>query len=624
MRITLVTMPWATIDVPSLALGILTTKASAAPDVDVRTVYANLDYADWASEKVGMDSSEYSFLAEDSYFVGCGDWVFSSALYADRSWRVDEFDRVIAPGIAESRLQLLRTLHELAPDAIEHLVATILDSDPDVVGFTSTFQQNVASLAAARRIKELAPQVTTVMGGANCDGPQGSSLHRNFPFVDFVVRGEGEVAFPALLEALAGGGSVADIPGLCFRTADGTSVAKPMPARPLPPAQIARPDYSDYFQRLETSIARSWTEPKLVLESSRGCWWGEKHHCTFCGLNGSFMEFRGKPPEAFLDEITTLVRRHRVLDVIVVDNIIEMGYLNSLMPALAEAGCDLRIHYEIKANMRRHQLQALYDGGVVLVQPGIESLSTKVLRLMDKGVTGCQNVRLLRDAESVGIALSWNYLYGFPGEEPGDYTSILGQLPALHHLPPPTGCSRIGIERFSPYFERPELGFSPLTPAAHYRVIYDLAESELSDLAYLFAAPQRGIGGDLAGTLAAALADWGAAHSASRLTHCDLGDEIVLVSQRNGFPWSVEHITDPVELTAFRVLEQPRRTATLAQGLSEAAGAPVAGSQVDAMLSRWRELGVIFEEDGHVIHIAPEATNAELTRIGHLALRFRG
>lgn len=625
MRIVLVNMPWATIDVPSLALGILTTRTrQAVRDADVRTIHANLDYVDWAGEKLGLDGAEYSFFAEDSYFAGCGDWVFSSALYGDRGWRLDEFEHVIAAGIPPERRALTRRLHELAPDAIEHLVGKILDQHPDLVGFTSTFQQNTASLAAARRIKELAPEVTTVFGGANCEAQQGNALHRNFPFVDFVVRGEGELAFPALLDALAGTGSLADIPGLCFRTGDGDPVANPMAARPLPPGQIARPDYADYFHRFETSLARSWADAKLTVESSRGCWWGEKHHCTFCGLNGGFMQFRGKPAEVFLAEITELVRQHRVLDIVVVDNILEMDYLNSFLPALASLGNDLRIHYEIKANLRRHQLQALHDAGVVLVQPGIESLSSRVLKIMDKGVTGCQNVRLLRDAESVGIAVSWNYLYGFPGEAAADYTSILDQLPRLHHLTPPTACSRIGIERFSPYFERPELGFDPLRPAPQYSAIYDLPETELMDLAYLFAAPRRGIDDALADRLAAALSGWGGAHGTSRLTHCDLGGEYILVNRRNGFDWTIHRLTDPVEVAAFRALEQPRTTATLARRVSDAVGAPVADRRIERLLSRWRELGIVFEEAGQLIHIAPVATNRELTRLGQLALRSRG
>jgi ribosomal peptide maturation radical SAM protein 1 len=625
MRIVLVNMPWATIDVPSLALGILTTRTrQAAGGAEVRTLHANLDFVDWAGEKLGLDGEEYSFFAEESYFAGCGDWVFSAALYGDRGWRVDEFDRVIAPAIPPERRALARRLHELAPDAIEHLVGKIFDERPDLVGFTSTFQQNTASLAAARRIKELAPEVTTVFGGANCEAEQGGALHRNFPFVDFVVRGEGEAAFPALLGALAGTGSLAGIPGLCYRTGDGAAVANPMAGRPLPPGQIASPDYTDYFNRFETSLARSWADAKLTVESSRGCWWGEKHHCTFCGLNGSFMQFRGKPAETFLAELTELVRRHRVLDVVVVDNILEMDYLHSLLPALAALGNDLRIHYEIKANLRRHQLQALHDAGVVLVQPGIESLSSRVLTIMDKGVTGCQNVRLLRDAESVGLAVSWNYLYGFPGETPADYTSILDQLPRLSHLTPPTACSRIGIERFSPYFERPELGFAPLRPAPQYGAIYDLPEPELMDLAYLFDAPHRGIDDPLADRLAAALSEWGAAHGSSRLTHCDLGDEYVLVNRRSGFDWTVELLHDPVEVAAFRLLEQPRTAATLARRVCEAVEAPVADHRVEELLARWRELGIVFEEAGQLIHIAPAATNRELTRLGQLALRSRG
>lgn len=625
MRIVFVNMPWATIDVPSLALGILTTRTrQAVPDAEVRTLHANLDYVDWAADKIGLDGAEYSFFAEESYFAGCGDWIFSSALYDDHGRQRDGFARFIAASIPPERHGLTRRLHELAPDAIEHLVGKILDQRPDLVGFTSTFQQNTASLAAARLIKELAPEVVIVLGGANCEAEQGSALHRNFPWVDFVVRGEGELAFPDLLAALDGDRSLAGIPGLCYRTPDGGSAANPMAAQPLPPAQIAAPDYTDYFDRFHRSRAGAWADPKLTVESSRGCWWGEKHHCTFCGLNGGLMTFRGKPADKFLAELTDLVRRHRVLDVVVVDNILEMDYLNSLLPALAALGYDLRVHYEIKANLRRRQLRALHDAGIVLVQPGIENLSSRVLKLMDKGVTGCQNVRLLRDAESVGIAVSWNYLYGFPGEDPADYTTILDQVPRLHHLTPPTACSRIGIERFSPYFERPELGFDGLRPAPQYAAIYDLPETELMDLAYLFSAPCRGIDDVLADRVSASLSEWGSAHGTSRLTHCYLDGEYLLVNRRDGFDWTSHRLADPVEVAAFRALDDPRTAAGLARRVSEAVGAAVTDRRIERLVSRWRELGIVFEESGQLVHVAPVATNRELTRLGQLALRSRG
>ena len=89
--------------------------------------------------------------------------------------------------------------------------------------------------------------------------------------------------------------------------------------------------------------------------------------------------------------------------------------------------------------------------------------------------------------------ISWSYLYGFPGEEESDYKPIIEQFPALHHLPPPGGANRIAIERFSPYFDKPELGFADIKPAKMYSIIYDLPESELKDLAYVFDAPALGV-----------------------------------------------------------------------------------------------------------------------------------
>jgi ribosomal peptide maturation radical SAM protein 1 len=472
-------------------------------------------------------------------------------------------------------------------------------------------------------VKELAPGTTTVFGGANCDGPQGAALHRNFEYVDFVVRGEGEIAFPRLLAALRDGDAddLAAIPGLCRRDVRGRSVAHPMNAAPLPPGALVTPDYGDYFERHAQSTAGGWVEPRLVVEASRGCWWGEKHHCTFCGLNGSFMEFRSKDPRRFVEEILGLVKRHRVLDVWVTDNILDMAYLNSMAPLLQESGYDLRLCYEIKSNLRREQLATLYAAGVSYVQPGVESLSSRVLKLMDKGVTGCQNVRLLRDAETVGVNLSWNYLYGFPGETEQDYAEIVDQLPALHHLGPPANSTRLKVERFSPYFDRPELGFGDLRPASHYHHIYDLPQDELADLVYIFDSPNQGIAGACLDRLRTAVSDWTRAYPRSRLTHCDLGTHIVLVDTRPGFSWRLLDLTDPLEVTVFRLLDTPhslpallRKTAARCADTRESPG-EVTQERVTDLLAHWLGLGLVFAEGGQYVHVAPVVANQDLLRL---------
>ncbi|GII66803.1 RiPP maturation radical SAM protein 1 [Sphaerisporangium krabiense] len=617
MRIALVNMPWAPIDVPSLALGILrNTVARSIPDAEVVDVHAHLDYLDWCA---GLTVDDYRFYSDHTYFEGYGDWIFSAALYDDPDWRVAEFRDRYAASMTPGELSLTLRLHGSAPRFVADLADRLAAIAPDIVGFTSTFQQTTATLATARRLKLLKPDTIVILGGANCDGVQGAALHRNFPFIDYVVRGEGEAAFPQLLTFLATTAppspppvasrpaSVGEIPGLCRRASDGTSTANPMRARPLRPSEIVAPDYGTYFDRLDTSTARDRVEPKLVVEGSRGCWWGEKHHCTFCGLNGTALEFRSKSPDRFYGEIMDLVERHRIRDMFVVDNILDMGYLNSVLPRIAESGQDLRLRYEVKSNLRRDQLETLVRAGLTHVQPGVESLSGRVLGLMGKGVTGCQNVRLLRDAASVGLSLSWNYLYGFPGETDDDYESVLRQLPALHHLAPAEQVARIAIERFSPYFDRPELGFPNPRPRDHYRLTYDLPDRELADLAYLFDAPPQGIDEPLAARLSDAVTTWRDAYPTSTLTYEDADNTITLTNTRPHYPWTTLRLKDPREITAFRLLDQPRSACSLERAL------PADRPWLTNLLGHWHTLGLLYTDTGQYLHVATTPTTHDLT-----------
>lgn len=614
MRISLVNVPFASIEYPSLALGILRTKVSADfPDSVVEAVEANLDFVDWATENANLTYDQYHSCST-SFFSGYSEWVFSSALYKDPQWRTPEFMEFIREKVPERLLTAVKRLHESAPDFTYELAQRIVASRPDVVGFTSTFSQHTAALATARAVKELIPEIITVMGGGNCDGPQGAATHRNFPFIDFVVSGEGELSFSQLLAAVNSGDNLADIPGLCWRTPDGMPVVNAPSRSALAPADLVTPDYDGYYDRHRRSLASTWTEPKLVMESSRGCWWGEKHHCTFCGLNGSLMQYRSISPDRFVGQILSLVERHRILDVTVTDNILDMNYLSSALPRLKEADYDLRINYEIKANLRREQLELLKSAGVMSVQPGVESLSSRVLKLMDKGVSGCQNIRILRDAETVGINIAWIYLYGFPGENDEDYEKIIEQMPALHHLGPASSVTRITIQRFSPYFNRPELGFSELRPAYYYSLMYDLPERELADLSYIFDAPPKGIRTELGDRLEEAMDRWRENYPKSRLTWCDLIDEIVLVNTRPGFDWRVTRITDPGEVMLFRLLDQPNTLASLERKLSDS-GLAVATRNIAVTLEEWRKLGLIFEDAGMIIQVAPGASNQDLMRM---------
>jgi hypothetical protein len=99
----------------------------------------------------------------------------------------------------------------------------------------------------------------------------------------------------------------------------------------------------------------------------------------------------------------------------VVDNILDMRYFSDLLPALAEDERPWEIFYEVKANLSRAQVASLRAAGVTRIQPGIESFSDRLLKLMRKGTSGLRNVQLLKWCREHDVGVDWNIIYGFPG-----------------------------------------------------------------------------------------------------------------------------------------------------------------------------------------------------------------
>jgi ribosomal peptide maturation radical SAM protein 1 len=618
LRVELVTMPWQRLDAPSIALGILRKVTEEHDGVAlVHESYLNLAWAEFLLQEVEppIEPDLYSEVAEVGFFFGVGEWIFSGAIDdVAPSTPADYFDYLSAKEIELPLLQL-EHMWRLAPRFVQQQAESIVGREPDVVGFTTTFMQNTSSLALAKAIRARRPETVIVFGGGNCDGPQGVQLHQSFDFLDFVARGEGERLFPALLDVLLGRRRAEEVAGLCWRSPGGESVANPSNTAPLPAEEFGVPDYSAYFTLLGSSPLAGYVVPKLVVETSRGCWWGQRQHCTFCGLNGSTMEYRSKSPAAALREIEAVVRRFRVLDVLVVDNIMDADYLGTLLPDLANRGWDLNVHYEIKSNLNAADVRALRQAGVRHIQPGIESLSTRVLRLMRKGVNALQNVRLLRQAEEQGITVSWNYLYGFPGEDASDYTPVIEQAPRLTHLQPPSGASRIVLERFSPFFEDASLGFLLRRPADFYRYIYRLDTRALRQMVYLFDTTAEGIGGALEKELIEAMLGWRRDYVDSELTWVAAGSEVHIRDRRTGWPASDLVLDQGWEVASWRLLEQGISAPRLRKEIGKALGDTAAG-EVTGFIEELDARGLVFREHDAYVTLAVPAGASRTPKLG--------
>jgi ribosomal peptide maturation radical SAM protein 1 len=486
-RVALVCMPFARAKLPSIQIGLITAISQEA-GFETDAYHFNLDLAAQVSPDL------YEQMCDHRGNL-TGEWLFSKAAFGTSSpAEGDDFfasfpsESAWAKKIGKDQAFLSDLRDRVLPSFIDTCLARADWSRYGVVGFSSTFQQNVACLALASRIKERFPAVKIVFGGANMEAEMGPECGRAFPFIDHVVSGEGDVVFPALLRALRSKQPVTRLAGVTARTGDGLQQSEGQ-APPVTDLNVSPvPNYVPYFDRaIELGLLPHYkTEWALPVESSRGCWWGSKHHCTFCGLNGLGMSFRAKRPERFLDELTELTRRHSISAFEAVDNILDLKYLPAVFAKIEQSRTDYRFFYEVKANLTRAQIQSLYRGGIRCVQPGIESMSTHILQLMRKGCTMLQNVLCLKWCLYYNIRVGWNLLSGFPGETDEDYQEQLAVLKCITHLEPPTSCSRIWLERFSPYYhDRERFPVSNIRPQASYRYVYP-PHVDLEKIAYFF------------------------------------------------------------------------------------------------------------------------------------------
>src|SRR5262245_14428420 len=490
----LVSMPFKDLLHPPIQLGILESALERA-GIAARSHSLELAFMEHlhartnaAADGKPLTIEDYQQVAHKAFVVQLGDWIFKVPPFAESAADDEAYLDYVRGEISEQEIINAARMRSLVPEFLEAAADELLAGSPRIIGFSTVFQQNVPSLVLAKILKTRDPSLTIVFGGDNCDGPMGAALHECFPWVDVVVRGEGERVLVEIAKDIMAGRSIRPQPGLCHRV-DRRSVAVPESSRPeLPMDEVPTPTYDEYFERVAESqlCAELWPDIAILFESSRGCWWGAKSHCTFCGLNGSTMLFRSRPATTVAREILDLAARYKVLNFVAVDDIIDLAHIRDLLPLLKESGCDLEIFYETKANLNKDQVRAFHDAGVTEIQPGIESLSTPILRLMRKGVTALQNIRLLKWCAEIGVVPQWNLLYGFPDEPPEEYDRMADLTPSLVHLQPPEFCP-VQIQRFSPYFERAaDFGIEIVGPMPYYRFIYSVPPPSLSNLVYDF------------------------------------------------------------------------------------------------------------------------------------------
>jgi ribosomal peptide maturation radical SAM protein 1 len=606
----LVNAPFANLSMPSIALTQLKSMMDRELEGQASTeiVYLNQEFAKF----LGLDLYQFLTNSPDSQNSGLGDWFFRQVAFPSLSNNANayflRYFPIRAAEIDKIKRRILETRRGL-DQFLDSMIDKYELDQASLVGFTSMFMQNVASFALARKLKERSPKIITAMGGANCESPMGQVVVEHVEQLDFTFSGPALTSFPEFVRCCMNGkiDDCAEIRGVFSKKNCGTNSGPSAIGEELSIDVPVPLGYDSFIKTLEANFTKSEVEPTLLFETSRGCWWGQRAHCTFCGLNGESMAYRAMQPDLALKQFDSLFRfSNTVSRLEAVDNILPKNYLSEVLPHVKPPD-NMTIFYEVKADLSEKEVETLAEANVKHIQPGIESLATSTLKLMKKGTSAFTNLVLLKNCLKYGITPMWNILVGFPGEQDEVYEKYLEDVPLLTHLPPPGGVFPVRFDRYSPYFVKADEYGLKLKPLDFYSFIYPINEEGLENMAYYFA--DTNIGAQYAQTVAKwidkvreKVAGWNSPwqnpskYVAPRLFLKQNGAGPHIYDSRSGEVLEYEIGEATKEMLLF--LNQPRRADDLFKNLNGQLG-----GSVEAELESLKQRRLVFEEAGRYLSL---------------------
>ena len=675
-RIALINMPFAAINMPSLALTQLKAivEQKFPNDVSVEIIYVYQDFAHY----LGLEPYESVTHQLDHHDSGLGDWFFRQVAFPEAADNSDAYLRRFY-AVQSTKVQVFKNYVQQKRQGLDAFLGKLIMkyqlTQADMVGFTSMFSQNVACIAMARKIKSWNSRVITALGGANCESPMGQELIKNVPCIDFVFSGPALRSFPAVIKHL-----IDDEPDKCHSidgvfTKRNTKGSKPEAIiRPEPsvisaaakaqvqlinltktPIAVSTAEqsscdsngksagngngngngnggsngngagkigalgaeleldynvqlhYEDFLNTLEDNFPQGKISPILLFETSRGCWWGEKAHCTFCGLNGASMNYRAMSPDKAIQQFEALFKHApRCTRYQNVDNILAKNYISEVFPHI-KPPADASIFYEVKADLSEEDVKTLAKTRVNLIQPGIEALNTSTLKLMRKGTSVFQNLVLLKNCAMYDVFPIWNLLIGFPGEGEEVYKKYVDDIPLLMHLPPPNGSFGVRFDRYSPYFTKAKEYGLELQPFDFYGFTYPFGEESIANIAYYFVdtkfdSEYRVVLSRWLGKVKEKTATWRLRYSGAnsalpaRLYFKESEGQTVVYDSRSG--QAVEHKISDAGLQVLRACNKANRIAQLAAQLGHLDDFDPA-KEVAYLLER----GLLFQEHERLLNL---------------------
>ncbi|MEU8434102.1 radical SAM protein [Streptomyces sp. NPDC029216] len=306
----------------------------------------------------------------------------------------------------------------------------------DVYGFSTICSSYPLTLRIAETVKQAKPHSVIILGGPQASVVDVPSMQA-FPFIDYVVRGEGEESLPLLLDALDSGCSPAPIEGITFRA--GAQVVR----NPNAPVIKDLDDLPTPAFHLHPFIKEC---RDLPLELGRGC----PFACEFCSTNDFFRRrFRLKSPGRVLEEMRKVKQEYGITAFDLVHDMftVDRRKVVEFCETLLESGESFQWSCSARTDCIDEELIALmYRAGCRGIFFGIETGSARMQKIVKKRIDLHEAMERLECADRYGIKTAASLITGFPEETLEDLRGTIAFLmdalrldhvePQLHLLAP--------------------------------------------------------------------------------------------------------------------------------------------------------------------------------------------
>jgi len=303
----------------------------------------------------------------------------------------------------------------------EALAAQIAEAAPDVIGCTAITPSIYTAERVLQIAKEQNPSVITMLGGIHATFMYQQVL-TEAPWIDVIVRGEGEEILVALMDMITGGDWPArrgDIKGIAYResTAEGERIIANEAAPTIKDLDSISPDWDilewDKYSYIPLNCRVA------IPNMARGC----PFTCSFCSQWKFWRDYRFRDPVKVVDEIEGLYRKHNVRFFILADEepTIHRKKFIRFCEELIARGLPDHIQWGINTRvtdiLRDEKYLPLYRrAGLIHVSLGTEAAAQLKLDRFNKETKVADNKRAIQLLRDAGIVVEAQFIVGLENE----------------------------------------------------------------------------------------------------------------------------------------------------------------------------------------------------------------